>query len=315
MINNGLEIIKTGLITKGIGGLYHVLTADGVYMCSARGVFRNTKKTRSARPITPLVGDKADILVENETGHTGTIHAIAPRINKMVRPAVANVDQVIIIVSAAQPAFHPGLLDRFLVLAAHAGIDAVVCVNKLDLLSEEKTAQSRGFEMPFLPYSMAGYKILFTSVKNTASDTTALDPLRAVMAGKITVFAGPSGVGKTSLINALLPLARLEVGEISTKLKRGKHTTRAAEILPLGATPEDGFVVDTPGFSSLETEAIPARDIAGYFKEFVPFANQCKFNDCLHGPRTREADCAVKAQVRKTIHPARYDSYVKMLEK
>jgi len=412
---------KHGFIVKGVGGLYHVQTADGLYFCYARGLFRN-KKGREKKTVTPLVGDHVTVLVGNEAEKTGTVATIEPRTNEMIRPAIANVDQVIVTVSAAQPAFNPGLLDRFLVLAAHAGIDAVICVSKADLLVASKdkikvkgqtqtlgaaqtrkgeafpldpthwaspalnhgpckkttgcnlqpvdqnknpvggnlpptenlqqpyvelreaqrgvegerfslaglgSAQGLDFDLDldlgsdvsrdfnfssfqhderFKPYVMAGYKIIFVST--LPSETDLLAPLRAVMAGKLSVFAGPSGVGKSSLINALLPHAGLDVGEISVKLKRGKHTTRAAEILPLGDTVEAGYIADTPGFSSLDTDNIPALDLANCFIEFATFAGGCKFNDCLHGLHNREADCAVRAQVGKSIHPARYASYL-----
>lgn len=286
---------KNGIITKGVGGLYAVLTPEGLYACTARGVFRNKK-------VTPLAGDKVEIFIEDEL--TATITSIAPRKNTLLRPAVANVDQVIIVMSARQPDFNPGLLDRFLVLAARAGIDAVICINKCDLL----TGLSDKDNPVFTPYKIAGYEIIFVSA--LAMNAKAL---LDSMAGKLTVFAGPSGVGKSSLINALLPDARREVGEISNKLKRGRHTTRAAEILLLEKSPQGGFVVDTPGFSSLETEAIPPRDMALYFKEFTPFLGQCRFNDCLHFSHDKTEDCAVKEQVGKAIHPARYGSYLKMI--
>jgi len=290
---------KPGLITKGVGGLYTVLTDDGPYACYARGLFRKGKKGRD-RTATPLVGDRVTVLIDSEADRTGTVHTLQPRTNELIRPAVANIDRVIVTVAAAQPAFHPGLLDRFLVLAARAGVQAVVCVSKWDL------ALGDGREA-FQPYRMAGYEVVFTSVVRE----NGLDSLREIMAGKISVFAGPSGVGKSSLINALLPGVGLEVGEISSKLKRGKHTTRAAEILPLGDAPAAGYVVDTPGFSSLETGDIPARDLAGYFQEFVPFLGGCKFNDCLHA--RHDLHCAVKAQVGTAIHPARYESYLGLL--
>ncbi|MCL2605500.1 MAG: ribosome small subunit-dependent GTPase A [Defluviitaleaceae bacterium] len=276
--------------------MYTVLTGDGYYPCTARGIFRNKK-------ITPLAGDKVQILVESE--QTATITSIEPRKNALIRPAVANIDQVIVTLSVKQPAFHAGLLDRFLVLAAHAGIDAVICINKCDLMQRT----SEGIPPMFMPYKTAGYPIIFTS----RNDPDGIDALREIMADKLTVFAGPSGVGKSSLINALLPHAKQEIGDISAKLKRGKHTTRAAEILLLGEGTENGFVVDTPGFSSLEIEAIPPRDMASYFKEFVPFLGQCRFNDCLHSTHDGIEDCAIKAQVGKTIHPARYESYLKMV--
>ena len=353
--------------------MYHVQTADALYFCYARGLFRN-KKGRDKKPVTPLVGDRVTVLVENEAEKTGTVQSIEPRTNEMIRPAMANIDQVIVTVSAAQPAFNPGLLDRFLVLAAHAGIPAVICVSKADLLEEkdktlerspkprkedkpsltthEETATSAvsggfaqdnrvalssgvegdrvplagsGAEAPgsgfsafkdddrFKPYIMAGYELIFVSTVTTTGDLLA--PLRRAMAGKLSVFAGPSGVGKSSIINALLPHAQLETGEISAKLKRGKHTTRAAEILPLGNDPAAGYVADTPGFSSLDTDDIPPRALANCFVEFATFAPLCKFNDCLHGLHNREADCAVRAQVGQAIHPARYAGYLELMKR
>ncbi|MCL2498779.1 MAG: ribosome small subunit-dependent GTPase A [Defluviitaleaceae bacterium] len=291
---------KNGLITKGVGGLYTVLTDEGYHSCTARGIFRNKK-------ITPLTGDKVEILIEDEQTLTATIVRIKDRVNELTRPAVANVDQVIITMSVKQPDFNAGLLDRFLVLAAHAGIDAVICVNKCDLLRQP----SEGMIPMLVPYQTAGYPLVFTS----RGDIAGINGLREVMKGKLTVFAGPSGVGKSSLINALLPHAEREVGEISAKLKRGKHTTRAAEILLLGESPASGFVVDTPGFSSLEIEAVPVRAIASYFKEFSPFMGQCRFNDCLHADYDKTEDCMVKAQIGKGIHPMRYEGYLKLINR
>jgi len=270
---------RAGLITKGVGGEYTVVCENETFICTARGVFRN-------RQITPYVGDYV-IIDTNKRA----IDSIEPRKNMLRRPPVANIDQVIVTMAAARPAFHAGLLDRFLVQAAYEGIDAVICINKYDL--------HKGPDTAFLPYIGAGYPV----VRLSTVSGLGLDELRGLMEGKLNVFAGPSGVGKSSLINTLVPGANMEIGDISERLRRGKHTTRHAEILRLG----DGYLVDTPGFSALEVEGIPAGEFAGLFLEFEPYMGQCKFSNCLHD---KEVDCAVKAQVGGAIHPARYESYL-----
>jgi len=282
---------RAGLITKGVGGEYTVVCDNDIYVCTARGVFRN-------RQITPYVGDYVDV-----DTNKNAIDSIRPRKNMLRRPPVANIDQVIVTMAAAKPAFHAGLLDRFLVQAEYEGIAAVICINKYDLHEGPDTA--------FMPYAQAGYPV----VKLSTVSGQGLDELRNLMEGKLNVFAGPSGVGKSSLINALVPGADMEVGVISDRLKRGKHTTRHAEILRLDAghfgTASQGgtgysFVVDTPGFSALEVEGIPAGELAGLFPEFAPFLGMCKFSDCLHD---KEIDCAVKVQVGEKISRLRYESY------
>lgn len=284
---------KDGIIIKGVGGAYTVLADSIQYVCNPRGVFRN-------RNTTPLVGDAAIITVTDEAKKIGTLHTINPRKNELRRPPVANIDQVIITVATAQPAFNAGLLDRFLVLVAYEDIPVLICVNKLDIA----TAKS---DESFAPYIQAGYPLVYTSVV----ENRGLNDLRAHMAGKINVFAGPSGVGKSSLINALSPKLDLETGELSAKLGRGKHTTRHSEIFPLTDDPSGGYCVDTPGFTSLDTSMIPKHVLGMLFMEFEPFIPECRFNNCLH---LREKDCAVKEQVGKAIHPLRYESYVKLLE-
>ena len=287
-----------GIIIKGVGGAYTVL-ADGItYVCNARGVFRN-------RNITPLVGDKVLMNVtdkiddDDEKKRIGTLHTIEPRKNQLLRPPIANVDQVIITVSASSPAFNPGLLDRFLVLVAYENIPAVICINKCD----DATSLSKNPE--FQPYINAGYPIIFAS----AMESTGLDSLRDIMAGKLNVFAGASGVGKSSLINSLSPKLELETGGLSHKLGRGKHTTRHTEIFPLDS---GGYCADTPGFTSLEISAIPKNELASLFKEFLPFINECRFSNCLHD---RESYCAIKEQVGKAIFATRYESYVNLINK
>lgn len=269
---------KAGLIIKGVGGEYTVVCDDGVYICTALGVFRN-------RQITPFVGDHVEI-----DSNKKAIIKIKPRVNILRRPPVANIDQVIVTMAAAQPAFHPGLLDRFLVIAAYENVNAVICINKYDLFKGQDFT---------LPYIQAGY----TVAKVSKETGMGLDNLRSIMEGKLNVFAGPSGVGKSSLINTMIPGAKMETGDISTRLGRGKHTTRHAEILNMGT----GYCVDTPGFSSLEADDIPVEAIGGCFLEFEPFLGQCKFSNCLHDT---ERDCAVKEQVGVAIHPARYSSYL-----
>ena len=274
---------RTGLITKGVGGEYTVVCDGDIYICTARGVFRN-------RQITPFVGDHVIIDTKKRA-----IDSIKPRKNMLRRPPVANIDQVIITMAAAEPAFHAGLLDRFLVLAAYEDIHPVICINKYDLHTGPDV---------YLPYILAGY----TLVKVSTVNKQGLDELRSLMGGKLNVFAGPSGVGKSSLINILVPGAEMETGDISARLGRGKHTTRHAEILASGA----GYCVDTPGFSSLETDNIPAEAFAGLFLEFTQHLGQCKFSDCIHD---KEKDCAIKEQVGKTIHPPRYESYLAFIRK
>jgi len=274
-------MIKAGLITKGVGGEYTVSCDDGIYICTARGVFRN-------RQITPFVGDH--VLIDT---NKKSIDSIKPRKNVLRRPPVANIDQVIVTMAAREPSFHAGLLDRFLVIAAYEGIDAVICINKYDL--------HKGPDI-YAPYAKAGYPL----VKVSAATGLGIDELRELMDGKLNVFAGPSGVGKSSLINILVPEAKMETGDISARLGRGKHTTRHAEILTLGT----GHCVDTPGFSSLEVEGIPSAALGECFPEFEAYIGQCKFSDCLHD---KELECAVKEQVGKTIHSPRYESYISFI--
>jgi len=278
-----------GIIIKGVGGAYTVHTTSGVYTCTARGVFRK-------RNITPLVGDNVEITITDEVKKIGDLHTIKPRKNELRRPPAANIGQVIITVATTQPSFHAGLLDRFLLLVEHEEIPIVICVNKSDLRRTDE----------FEPYIMAGYPVVYTN----ALTGEGVDNLREKMAGKLNLLAGPSGVGKSSLINALSPGLNLETGVLSTKLDRGKHTTRHTEIFPLGKREEDGFCFDTSGFTSLDTTFIPKNELAALFREFRPFIYDCKFSNCLHD---REIGCMVKENVGEAIHPLRYESYVKLL--
>jgi len=281
---------KDGIIIKGVGGAYTVLAEGTRYICNPRGIFRNRNET-------PLIGDMVTITVTDENKRLGTLHTIKSRKNQLHRPPIANVEQVIITVSMAQPAFNPGLLDRFLALAEYENISAVICVSKQDIGENGEISDIS----PFLPYNK--YSVVYTSTKTN----NGLEDLRAIMTGKLNVFAGASGVGKSSLINSLMPELELETGVLSHKLGRGKHTTRHTEIFLLDS---GGYCADTPGFTSLDMSHIPANKLATLFLEFVPFINQCRFSNCLHD---KESFCAVKEQVGDGIHPQRYSSYVNLL--
>jgi ribosome biogenesis GTPase len=261
--------------------MYEVRAHGQVYTCTPRGIFRE-------RGITPLVGDEV-IFSED------FLHTIKPRTNALTRPAAANIGQVIVTVATVQPAINAGILDRFLLLIENEDIPIVICVNKSDMAVGDMT-----------PYEMAGYPVIFTA----ATENKGIEELRGHMRGKTNLFAGPSGVGKSSLINALLGM-ELETGILSKRLGRGKHTTRHTQLFPLGNTDADGFVFDTPGFTSLDTDHIPAATLAWLFREFRPHVAQCKFANCLHH---REIGCAVKAAVSNgEIHKTRHESYAKLL--
>ncbi|MCL2047719.1 MAG: ribosome small subunit-dependent GTPase A [Defluviitaleaceae bacterium] len=275
----------SGTIIKGVGGAYTVLAENEIYTCTARGIFRNKK-------IVPLVGDRVEIEITEQEKKIATLHTIKPRENELRRPPAANIGQVIITMATTQPDFNAGLLDRFLLLAEYENIPVLICINKTDLS-----------ETTFDVYKEAGYPLVYTC----ALSENGLDALREKMSGKVNLFAGPSGAGKSSLISALTGLS-LETGEISRKLKRGKHTTRHTELIALGE-PADGYCFDTPGFTSLDLEHIQKNELAPLFREFRPFLYECKFNNCMH---IRETDCAVREQVGKAISKERYESYVKL---
>lgn len=271
-----------GVIIKGVGGQYTVDTGKGRYICNARGLFRKQK-------ITPIVGDRVQI---SET----TLMKIMPRANELRRPRVANVDRVVIVLAAAEPDLHFELLDRYLAQAEYEGIEAAICINKTDLNEEipEKVKEI---------YGPADYPVFVTSA-NKGEGTAELGEF---LQGKTTVLAGPSGAGKSSLINALVQ-RKLETGAVSKKIGRGRHTTRHTEFIPLEIG--GGYVIDTPGFSSLEAPDVPKEQRAELFKEFRPWLGECNFRNCLH---LSEEGCAIKEQVGLTIHPERYSRYKKML--
>ncbi len=275
-----------GLITKGIAGFYYVSTNKGLFECKARGKFRNDK-------ISPIVGDKVIIQITDETQFTGNIDKILPRDNELIRPKVANISQAVIVFSANKPEPNIDLLDRFILIIEQQNIDIVICINKIDIDSEGTLNKIQRI------YKNSGYKIIGSSVKLEYG----LEEIKEQLKNKITVFAGPSGVGKSSLLNKLEPKLKLQTGEISTKIERGKHTTRHAELIEFEC---GSYIVDSPGFTSIAINNIEEEKLQYYFKEFTPFIGKCKFNGCSH---THEPNCAVIEQIHNNISKERYERY------
>lgn len=276
-----------GTIVKGIGGFYYVKTADRVIECRARGKFRKEK-------IVPLVGDSVNVRIE---GESGLIDTIEPRRSELKRPPIANVDQALIVFAAAKPEPSFPLLDKFLVISSYNHINPIICINKVDM-ADIKTIQNM-----MEPYKIAGYNIIYTSAKYNIG----IDELKKNLNNVITVFAGPSGVGKTTLLNQVKPSFNAKTGDISKKTERGKHTTRHVELIELE---EYGFIADTPGFSSLDIDDIDRDTIQYLYPEFLSLIGQCKFTGCSH---ISEPECAIKDAVgNNIIDIRRYDSYVNM---
>ena len=282
-----------GKIIKGIAGFYYVYTGEaGLYACKAKGIFRKEK-------IKPLVGDDVEIEVTHEEDREGNITRILPRKNTLIRPAVANIDQALVIFAITKPKPNLPLLDRFLVTMEQRKIPALICFNKEDMVDEEECSSLRKI------YEAAGYELLFTS----AAEEKGLEELKAHLKGKTSTVAGPSGVGKSSLINLLAPHAQMETGEISEKIDRGKHTTRHSELLMID---EDSFIMDTPGFTSLYLEDMEKEELGTYFPEFAAYEPFCKFGGCSH---INEPKCGVKEALSLgKISQQRYDDYKLMYE-
>lgn len=277
-----------GRIVKAISGFYYVDAGEGApAVCRARGKFRHQK-------ISPLVGDMVAFTMTEQGA--GTVDEILSRRNEFLRPAVANIDQVIVIASGAIPVTDPFLIDRMTAIAQSKGCEAVVCFNKADLDRAEEL---------FAVYSNAGFKTLHLS----AESGEGVEELKGLIAGKVSAFTGNSGVGKSSILNALSPELSLPVGEVSQRLGRGRHTTRHIELFQLAG----GYVADTPGFSSFDVErvgSIRKEDLAADFIEFRPFLDQCRFVGCSH---TKEKGCAVlEALARGDVAPSRHESYLRL---
>ena len=281
-----------GKIIRGIAGFYYVHTADGVYECKARGVFRKDNRK-------PLVGDDVLMDVVDQEEKKGNIVELLERKSELIRPAVANVDQALVIFAVMNPEPNFNLLDRFLILMAQQGLPCVICFNKADLDQEGKAQEA--YEI----YKNSGCKILVFSAK----EGKGTEELEALLKGKTTTVAGPSGVGKSTLINSLQKSVVMETGAVSEKIKRGKHTTRHTELI---AIDKDTYILDTPGFSSLGLFDLEKEDLAGFYPEFVPFEKYCRFGGCSH---ISEPDCGVKEALQESkISPIRYENYCLLYE-
>lgn len=277
-----------GKIIKGIAGFYYVyVEGRGTYECKAKGIFRKDHKK-------PLVGDDVEADVLDEEAMLGNIREILPRKSALIRPAVANVDQALIIFAIVKPNPNFNLLDRFLIRMERQNLPTIICFNKQDIATpEEKEALHKAYET-------CGYQVLFIS----ALEQEGLEQVKELLAGKTTTVAGPSGVGKSSLINQLAPKAQMETGDISRKIERGKHTTRHSEIIALG---ENTYIVDTPGFTSLDISEITKEELGTYYPEFVQYEPYCKFSGCAH---ISEPSCGVKDAVAEgKISQVRYENY------
>ena len=277
-----------GIIIKGIGGFYYIKTSNDIVECKARGKFRYES-------LKPMVGDRVKINIVNGKG---TIEEILPRASTLIRPTVSNVTQAFVVFAIKKPDINYDLLNKFLVLCEYNDIKAIVCLNKEDLCTEEEKSEVKEI------INNIGYEVLFINAK----EKQGIDELKLRLKNNITVLCGPSGAGKSTLLNGLIDKKHMETGEISQKLGRGKHTTRHSELIEI----ENGFLVDTPGFSTLGLDFIDKDSLKYCFPEFKEYNNLCKFNGCNH---YKEPSCAVKENVEKNnINPLRYEFYIKSLE-
>ncbi|WP_250229174.1 ribosome small subunit-dependent GTPase A [Anaeropeptidivorans aminofermentans] len=279
-----------GRIIKGVGGLYEV-DADGIiYNCRARGVFRK-------EGLTPLVGDLVDIdIIENED-NTGTIYHIYERSSELIRPRASNVTQVVLVFAVKRPNINLDLMDRFIISCERQKVNILICFNKTDVLKEKDL---EGLDHLNKIYKDAGFEVFNTSVV----DYSGIEKLKERLKNNISIFAGPSGAGKSSLINILAPHADMETGGLSPKISRGRHTTRHTELIK---GPEEIYIMDSPGFTSLYLDNLENSDLELYFREFAPFIKKCRFTDCSH---IAEPECAVAEAVEKgIISEERYNRY------
>lgn len=282
-----------GKIVKGIAGFYYVhVNGKGVYECKAKGIFRKDN-------IKPLVGDDVEIEITDAADYEGNITKILPRRNSLIRPAVSNIDQALVIFAMTKPEPNYNLLDRFLIMMRRQGLDCIICFNKRDIANaKERTAISEIYEN-------SGCRVLFVS----ALKKEGIEDISRVLQGKTTAVAGPSGVGKSSVINCLQKNKTMETGAISEKIERGRHTTRHSELLTIS---DNTYIMDTPGFSSLSLFDMEKEELKNYYLEFAPYEDKCKFLTCAH---IHEPVCGVKdALASGRIHQVRYDNYVAFYE-
>lgn len=276
-----------GRIIRGIGGFYYVLSGTTLWTCRARGLFRRNG-TR------PLVGDYVTISVTDEEKKEANVVAVSPRTNALVRPEVANADQAMVFFALKSPDMDTVLLDRFLVTMAWQNLPVIICFNKKDISDPSEAAYWKKL------YEDCGYTVRLLS----AREGTGVDEVRELLQGKTTVAAGPSGAGKSTFANCMQQELHMETGEISAKLRRGKNTTRRAELLMIGP---DSFLCDTPGFTALDLPALEPEELQGCFPEFAPYEKMCRFTQCSH---ISEPDCGVKQAVEEgRIGRERYSHY------
>lgn len=284
--------ILQGKIVKGIAGFYYVhVPGDSVFECKAKGIFRKDK-------VKPLVGDNVELTVLDPEARTGNIAKIQERSSQLIRPAVANIDQALVIFATVSPKPNFNLLDKFLVMMEAQQIDTIICFNKQDLASEEELRELSD------RYDKCGSSVFFTSAK----EGLGMERLEEQLANKTTAVAGPSGVGKSSLINRLQSDVEMETGAISEKIERGRHTTRHSQLIYIR---EKTYIMDTPGFTSLYLD-IPKEELQEYFYEFAPYEEKCRFQGCSH---IHEPDCGVKEALAQGEIPAgRYENYVSIYQ-
>ncbi|HFE9684726.1 ribosome small subunit-dependent GTPase A [Clostridium perfringens] len=277
-----------GIIIKGIGGFYYIKTDEGIIECKARGKFRYNS-------LKPMVGDRVTIKVENGKGVIEDIHE---RSSELIRPTVANVTQAFVVFAIKNPDINLDLLNRFLTLCEYNDIHAVVCLNKEDLCTEEEKENLK------VLINDIGYEVLFINAK----EGKGFDALKERLEHNITVLCGPSGAGKSTLLNSFINREHMETGSVSEKIGRGKHTTRHSELIDI----DNGYLVDTPGFTTLDVTFIDRDSLKYCFPEFNDYNNLCKFNGCNH---YKEPKCAVKEAVEEgKINKLRYNFYIKTLE-
>ena len=277
-----------GKIIKGIGGFYYVSTKDGLIECKARGKFRH-------KDLKPIVGDNVTITVEKGKGVIEDIHE---RSSELIRPTVANITQAFVVFAVKNPDINLDLLYRFLVLCEYNNIKALVCLNKVDLVNEEEREIIKG------KINSIGYEVLFINAK----EGKGVNVLKEKLENEVTVLCGPSGAGKSTLINKLIDREHMETGNVSEKIGRGKHTTRHSELIAI----QNGYLVDTPGFTTLDITFMEAEELKYCFPEFEEYNHECKFRGCLHN---KEPKCALKdALAQGKINQNRYDFYIRTLE-
>lgn len=280
-----------GLIVKGIGGFYYVDTGSDIIEAKGRGIFKKDG-------ITLAVGDRVELEIIDEAEKKGVINSIYPRKNRFIRPPIVNVDTFVVVFAATKPKPNPVLVDKFLVMAEMHGVEALICINKSDLVSPNTLAEYKAI-----------YEGVYPVITVSAKTGEGMNELKKAVSGKTAALAGPSGVGKSTILNALIPHANMETGSISEKTKRGKHTTRHAEIFNADG---GGKIFDTPGFTSFEIMEAEEDNLMHYYPDIDRYIGSCYYDNCRH---LKEPDCAVREAVEEgKIHRLRYESYTANME-